>query len=151
MDECDINILNLLQSNSRITMSDIGHQVNLSIPAVSDRLKKLESTGIIDRYTAILNSTLMKKNLTAIMFISLAQPKYNIKFTEFVMAEDEILECNYLAGDYDFALKIVTEGTATLENLLNKIKSIQGVQKTKTIVVLSTIKNNYSVKPGTCV
>ena len=52
-----------------------------------------------------------------------------------------------MAGDYDYALKILTEGTLSLEALLNKIKAVQGVQKTRTMVALSTIKNNYSVSP----
>jgi Lrp/AsnC family leucine-responsive transcriptional regulator len=149
MDEFDISILNLLQKNARITMSDISNQMNLSVPSVSERIKKLESSGIIGQYTTILNSELMHKYLTAIMFVSLERPKYTEKFTELVMGEDEILECNYLAGDFDYALKIVTEGTVTLEKLLYRIKSLQGVQKTRTIVVLSNIKNCFSVKPGT--
>jgi Lrp/AsnC family transcriptional regulator, leucine-responsive regulatory protein len=148
MDSLDVKILKLLQKNSRITASEISGAINLSIPAVSDRLKKLESSGIIEQYTAIINPRQLKKDLTAIMFISLDRPKYADKFTEYVAQEDEILECHYLAGDFDYSLKIITENTFTLERLLNRIKSVQGVQKTRTIVVLSTVKNNYSVTPS---
>ncbi len=148
MDELDISILNLLQKNARITIPDISGQVNLPVSAVSERLKKLESSGVIVQYTAILNSELLQKRLTAIMFVRIEHPKYNEKFNQLVLGEDEILECNYLAGDFDYALKIVTESTVTLEKLLNRVKSLQGVQKTKTVVVLSNIKNSFSVKPG---
>jgi len=147
MDSNDIKILKLLQQNARITVSEISGVVNLSVPAVSDRLKKLESSGIIQQYTAIINPRLFKKNLTAIMFISLERPRFTDRFVEFVKDEDEILECHYLAGDYDYALKIITESTETLERLLNRIKGVQGIQKTKTVVALSTVKNNYSVTP----
>lgn len=147
MDNIDIRIIKLLQKNARITVSEISSEINLSVSAVSDRLKKLEYTGIIQQYTAILDARLLRKSLTAIMFISLERPKYTEKFVEFVKGEDEILECHYLAGDYDYALKILTESTYTLEKLLNRIKSVQGVQKTKTVVTLSTVKNNYSVTP----
>lgn len=147
MDNIDIRIIKLLQKNARITVSEISSEISLSVSAVSDRLKKLESAGIIQQYTAILDARLLRKSLTAIMFISLERPKYTEKFVEFVKGEDEILECHYLAGDYDYALKILTESTYTLEKLLNRIKSVQGVQKTKTIVTLSTVKNNYSVTP----
>lgn len=147
MDNMDVKILKLLQGNARITASDIAAGVNLSVPAVSERLKKLESSGIISQYTAIINPAYLKKELTAIMFVSLERPKFTDKFTEFINGEEEILECHYLAGDYDYALKIITQNTGTLETLLNKLKSLQGVQKTRTIVVLSTMKNNYSVTP----
>jgi Lrp/AsnC family leucine-responsive transcriptional regulator len=89
----------------------------------------------------------MGKNLTAIMLVSLERPKYTEKFVEFVQGQNEILECHYLAGDYDYSLKIITESTYTLEQLLNKIKSVQGVQKTKTTVALSTVKHNFSITP----
>jgi Transcriptional regulators len=148
MDNTDIKILKLLQKNARITASEIGSEINLSVPAVSERLKKLESSGIIKQYTAIIDPGHLNKELTAFMFISLERPRFTDKFTEFVNGEAEILECHYLAGDFDYVLKIATESTFTLEKLLNRIKSVQGVQKTRTIVVLSTTKNEYSVTPG---
>ncbi len=147
MDHLDIKILKLLQADSRMTVSQISSQINLSIPAVSERLKKLETGGIIQQYTTIINPQCFHKELTAVMFITLERPKFTENFVEFVQNEDEILECNYLAGDYDYALKIITENTATLEKLLNRIKSVQGVIKTRTIVVLSTVKNQHSIVP----
>lgn len=148
MDDIDVGILKLLQKNARISNSEISNEVKLSLPAVSERLKKLESSGIIQQYTAIINPRRLKKDLTAMMFISLDRPKFTEKFLDFIQQENEVLECHYLAGDFDYVLKIVTENTFTLENILNRIKSVQGVQKTRTIVVLSTVKNNYSIIPG---
>ena len=60
---------------------------------------------------------------------------------------DRILECHYITGDFDFMLKVVTNSTQTLERVLNQIKSVNGVKMTKTIVILSTVKNEYSVDP----
>lgn len=147
MDNIDIKILRLLQKNSRITASQIGSIINLSIPAVSDRLKKLDAAGVIDQYTTIVNAKKFNKTLTVIMFVSLESPKFIEKFVDVVQGEDEILECHYLAGDFDYSLKIVTETTITLENILNRIKSVPGVQKTTTMVTLSTIKNKHSIVP----
>jgi Lrp/AsnC family transcriptional regulator, leucine-responsive regulatory protein len=145
MDAIDVKILKLLQKNARTTASEISSEINLSVSAVSDRVKKLEASGIIQQYTAIINPRKLDKDLTVIMFISLERPKFSDRFVEFVKSEDEILECHYIAGDY--ALKIITKNTYTLENLLNRIKGAQGVQKTKTVVALSAAKNNYSVTP----
>jgi Lrp/AsnC family leucine-responsive transcriptional regulator len=147
MDGIDTKILRLLQANARITASEIASEVKLSIPAVSERLKKLETSGIIKQYTTIINPELLDKNLMAIIFITLERPKYSEIFVEFVKEKNDILECHYLAGDFDYALKIMTENTATLQELLNHIKSVQGVQKTRTIIILSSAKNNYSVIP----
>lgn len=147
MDSLDVKILKLLENNARVTVSEISSKINLSIPAVSDRLKKLDASGVIEKYTVIVNAKKLNRNLTVIMFISLESPKYTNKFLEAVQREEEILECHYLAGDYDYALKIITENTETLEKLLNKIKGLNGISKTKTTISLSTIKNNYSVMP----
>lgn len=148
MDSLDIKILKLLQTNARITASEISNRINLSVPAVSDRLRKLDASGVIEKYTIIINAKKLNRNLTVIMFISLESPKYTANFLEAIQKEDEILECHYLAGDYDYALKIITENTETLEIILNKIKGMSGIMKTKTTITLSTIKNNYSVMPS---
>jgi len=148
MDNLDIKILKLLQQNSRITASEISSKINLSVPAVGDRLKKLDASGIIEKYTVILNAKKMNKNLMIIMFVSLECPKYTDPFINIIQLDDEIVECHYLAGDFDYALKIITESTESLERILNKIKNIPGVQKTKTNVSLSTIKNIHSIIPS---
>lgn len=147
MDSLDLKILSLLRENARVTVSEIAGKINLSVPAVSDRLKKLEASGVIEKYATIVNPAFFRKELTAIMFISLERPKFTEQFMAFVQQEDEILECHYLAGSFDYAIKIITHNTATLEKLLNRIKSVPGVQKTQTVVVLSTVKNNHSIVP----
>ncbi|NLV35416.1 MAG: Lrp/AsnC family transcriptional regulator [Clostridiaceae bacterium] len=147
MDTLDNKIIKLLQKNARVTASEIASEINLSVPAVSERLKKLEASGVIMQYTAIVDPEHFNKALMALVFVTLERPRFSDIFAEFVMEQNDILECHYLAGDYDYALKVVTENTATLQELLNRIKSVQGVQDTRTIVILSTVKNNYSVIP----
>ncbi len=147
MDNIDIKIIRLLQENARVTASEIAGTINLSVPAVSERLKKLESSGVIKQYTAIVDPVHMNKTLMAVVFITLERPRFADTFAEFVKKQNDILECHYLAGDFDYALKVVTENTTTLQELLDRIKSLQCVQKTRTTVILSTAKNNYSVIP----
>lgn len=88
---------------------------------------------------------MLKKDLTALMFISLERPQVSEAFLKYVKQEEEIMDCYYLAGDYDYMIKIATENTTSLERLLNRIKSISGIIKTNTIVVLATEKESYSV------
>lgn len=147
MDAIDIKILEILEKNARISVSDISGQVALSLSAVSERLKKLEASKVIKEYATILDSDVLGKDLSVIMNISLVNPQVTSKFMDIVDKEREILECHYITGEYDYVLKITTESTKTLENIMNKIKSIEGINKTQTNVILSTIKNLYSVSP----
>ena len=147
MDTTDKAIIRALQENARMPISRIAARVNLSVPATSERLRKLEASGLIQEYTAVLDPKVLGKTLTAIMFVSLERPRYNEEFTNMLQEEPEVLECHYLAGDYDYALKVVTRDTSTLEQLLNRLKGLKGVQKTKSIVVLSTVKSRHSVVP----
>jgi len=147
MDAVDIKILEILENNARMSVSEISSQVSLSLSAVSERLKKLEASKVIKEYATILDSDLLGKDLSVIMNISLINPRVTSEFMELINGEREILECHYITGEYDYALKITTESTKTLEIIMNKIKCIEGINKTQTNVILSTIKNLYSVSP----
>lgn len=147
MDAIDVKILECLQENSRVNASLIGEQINMSVSAVIERIKKLEASGIIKQYTAILNSKLLGKDTTAFISVRLEHPKYNENFMESVKTQPEIIECYYLTGDFDYILKVITASTETLARVLNEIKSIKGVSLTKTVVVLSTVKNGVSCTP----
>ena len=144
MDNIDRSILRKLQENARATLSDLSGEASLSIPAVSERLKKLESSGVILRYTAILNPAMMNKHLMALIFLRFDNPKHGDRFSGFVRNEPEIKECYYITGDFDYSLKIVTENTGALEKLLTRIKNVPGVVKTQTIIILSTITDSPS-------
>ena len=147
MDIIDVKILEVLQANSRVSISELSKKVNLSLSAVSERLKKLESSNVIEKYTVILNSQALDKELSVIMNISLENPHMTSDFLNFVRTEDEILECHYVTGESDYVLKITTRNTATLELLMNRIKGISGIKRTQTNVVLSSVKHMYSVSP----
>jgi Lrp/AsnC family leucine-responsive transcriptional regulator len=137
----------VLQDNARVSISELSKQVNLSLSAVSERLKKLENSNIIEQYTTVLNSSAMEKDLSAIMMISMEDPSDTDEFRRLVQNLDEILECHYITGTYDYVLKITTKNMSTLEQLMNKIKSIKSIKHTETNVIFSTIKNKHSVVP----
>jgi len=147
MDAIDKKILQKLQENARITISDLSSEIALSMPAISERLKKLEASGVIKQYTAILDPVLLNKHLMALMFIRFDNPGNGDHFSQYVKDEREIKECYYITGDFDYSLKILTENTRTLENLLTRIKNQTGIVKTQTIVILSTITDSPSIIP----
>lgn len=147
MDITDIKILEFLRENSRMNASLIGEKINLSVSAVIERIKKLEASGIIKQYTTILDTKLLGKDTTAFISVRLETPKCNERFIDIVTKHPEIVECHYLTGDFDYLLKVITASTESLGLVLNQIKSIDGVLLTKTVVVLSTVKNEVSCSP----
>jgi len=147
MDAIDVKILKCLKANARENASVISEKVNMSISAVIERIRKLENSGLIVRHTTIIDSGKAGKDVTAFISVSLEHPKYIERFNAFVRENREILECHYITGDFDFLLKVTTDNTQTLERLLNAVKSTTGVQGTRTIVILSTIKNEHSIDP----
>ncbi|WP_027400434.1 Lrp/AsnC family transcriptional regulator [Anaerovorax odorimutans] len=147
MDIIDAKILAILQDNSRASISELSKAVDLSLSAVSERLKKLEHSNIIEKYTVILNRNTLGQDLSVMMNISLECPTHTNTFLETVKKEHEILECHYVTGEYDYLLKITTKNTATLEALMNRIKSLPGIKRTQTNVILSSVKHLHSVSP----
>ena len=145
MDNIDLNILTLLLNNARVNSSEIADKVSLSPSAAIERIKKLENNGIITGYTAIVDPAKLGKDVMALMSVAIEHPKYNDVFIKSVALNNHITECFYLAGEFDYQLKIITDNTATLERLLNTIKSIPGVSKTKTNIVLRVTKNDHNI------
>ncbi|MDD7409328.1 MAG: Lrp/AsnC family transcriptional regulator [Anaerovoracaceae bacterium] len=147
MDTIDVKILEVLQDNSRVSISELSKKVNLSLSAVSERLKKLENSSVINKYTAILDPKLMGKDLSVIISIGLESTTDTDAFLEYVDSEPEILACYYITGEYDYMLKVVTTDTSSLEHIMNNIRSFSGIKRTQTNVILSTTKMKNSVSP----
>ena len=99
MDVIDVKILEVLQENSRVSISELSRKVNLSLSAVSERLKKLENSSIISKYTVILDPKLLGKDLSVMISIGLESTSQTQAFLEFVEMEPEILECHYITGE----------------------------------------------------
>lgn len=144
MDAVDLRILECLKENARENASVIGSKVNMSVSAVIDRIHKLESSGIIKQYTVVLDNEQLGLDITAFVMVSMEHPKYNDIFIEFVKNHPNIVECHYITGDSDFLLKISTHSGKGLEKIANEIKCLGGISYTKTQVVLSTNKENYT-------
>lgn len=144
MDAFDGKILKLLVQNSRITGADIARKVNLSLPAVTERLRKLAASGVIDQYTVKLNREKLGLYITAFINVWIDHTKKG-HVKEQVTAMPEVLECHHVAGDNDLLLKVLVKDTAALENLLvNKIKAINAVTRTSTTIILSSYKEEIN-------
>jgi Lrp/AsnC family transcriptional regulator, leucine-responsive regulatory protein len=146
IDETDLKILEILQKEGRTKRNELAEKVGLSLPAVSERLKKLEESGIITGYFARLNHHMLGKDITAFIVATVDSSRHFPLFLEHASNTPEVLECHAITGDGTHIIKVRTENTAGLEKLLSKIQSWQGVAKTTTSVVLSTSKETTQIK-----
>lgn len=149
MDQIDISILKELQCNARKPLSEISQNVCLSLPATSERLRKLERAEIIRKYTVVLNPKKFRKDLLCFCFLILQNKtaQSTDEFFKFIRNEADILDCYCVAGNYEYMLKIHTHSTETLEALLYRMRCTSA-KNTSTSIVLSSIKESPSISPS---
>lgn len=147
LDNVDFAILNCLKENARMTSSEIGKKINLSVSAVIERIKKLEKNRIIQGYTVSLNQAKMGNSLTAVMEVSLEHPKYYDAFADMIQNNPNVQSCYYRTGEFDFILTIYTDSADSLEKIHRSIMNMAGIQATKTHFVLKVVKNDFNVIP----
>jgi Lrp/AsnC family transcriptional regulator, leucine-responsive regulatory protein len=138
LDDTDIRILALLQEDCRTPLARLGEQVGLSAPAVLERIKKLEAAGVVTGYHAIVDGRKVGLDVTAFIGVITSDPESIDQFEQQVTALEHVLECHHVTGAFTFLLKVKTANTSTLEHLITQIRSIDGVARTETLIVLST-------------
>ena len=147
MDRIDANILKCLTKDARMNASQISQQVNLSLSAVLERIKKLEASGLIRGYTAVINERIAGFDVQALVSVRLEHPKYNEEFARQIRAHERVMECFYTAGDFDYTARVSASSTEELTKVLQDIKQIPGVSLTRTYVVLESIMQDTQVLP----
>jgi Lrp/AsnC family leucine-responsive transcriptional regulator len=140
LDQIDLKILYILQNNGRARLADIAEEVGLSAPAVMERVKKLETTGVIKGYQALVDGKRVGKDITAFIGVSIGNQRDIDQFARQMLRYGDVLECHHVTGDESFLLKVKSANTGSLEKLLGEIRSVAGVTRTVTKVVLSTAK-----------
>ncbi len=146
LDLIDLKILYILQNNGRCHLAAMAKEVDLSSPAVMERVKKLEAQGVIKSYQAVLDAKKVGKDVTAFIGVSVSHQRYIDAFASNMMRQHDVLECHHVTGEESFILKVKTANTVSLETLLAEIRSVEGVTRTVTKVVLSTPKENQKVE-----
>lgn len=146
MDPIDLRLLDLLQRSGRATQLELAKAVGLSQPAVAERIRKLEDRKIITGYAARVDAARLGVDITAFIGVGIEHPKFFDGFTKKVMALDEVLECHRVAGDDSYLLKVKTRNTRSLDRLLVEVlRTIPGVTRTHTTIVLAPIKEETHV------
>jgi DNA-binding Lrp family transcriptional regulator len=143
LDDIDRAILRELQSDGRISNLDLSRRIDLSPPATHARVRRLERTGLIRGYVAIVDRELAGFDL--LCFVSVGMQLHQIehieRFRSLIREMPEVLECHHLTGEYDYLLKVALKNRRDLERFaVEKLTPIPGVARIHTSLVLSEVK-----------
>jgi Lrp/AsnC family leucine-responsive transcriptional regulator len=151
LDETDRHILEVLQADCKVALAKVGEQVGLSAPSVVERVRKLEHEGFIEGYHARLNPRRLGLDVTAFISVWTSHPRVIQDFERQLTSPpgarrdkdfkdfEDILECHHVTGEPTLLLKVKTRNTQSLQRLISSLRSLSGVERTETNIVLSTL------------
>jgi Lrp/AsnC family transcriptional regulator, leucine-responsive regulatory protein len=149
LDAKDRRILALVQRDAKLPQAEIARRVGLSPAAVNERLKKLENAGVIRRYVAVVDPPVVGATVTAFAEVFIEHPRFEPAFIKKVQAMDEVQEVHHITGEFSLLLKIRVAGMEALQQLLiHHLNVLEGVRQTRTVIVLSTSKEESFVSTG---
>ena len=148
LDEKDLSILRLLQDNARITVKEIADQIHLSTTPVHERIKRLESNGVIKQYATLIDGAKVKKGLMVICYVSLNQhsKKSGGQFIKLINELPDVVECYSISGEFDFMLKIVTEDMNSYYNFhVNKLSQADNISQVQSVFIMGVVKQTHLI------
>jgi Lrp/AsnC family leucine-responsive transcriptional regulator len=144
LDEIDRALLAALQRDGQISYAELGARVGLSSSAVNDRLKRLKAKGFLRRISAEVDPNAIGLGLLAFLLVELGDFREETAFQAAMKKRPEVLECHHMAGEYSYLLKLRLSGTTHLEHfLIEHLKSLSGIQRTHSLIALSTVKETH--------
>lgn len=148
LDSYDHRILEALQRDCKLTVKELAQQVGLSATPVHERVKKLERSGVIRAYVALLDPGSIGLNLCAFCNVSLKQhsQEYLIRFEQEVLQFREVLECYHTAGGFDYLLKILVSDMGAYQDfLVNRLAAFEYIGKVQSSFVMTEVKHSTAL------
>jgi DNA-binding Lrp family transcriptional regulator len=148
LDAKDLAILRLLQANARISVKEIAESVQLSTTPVHERIKRLESSGVIKQYATLIDGTKVKKGLMVICYVSLNQHSKQSggQFIKLINDLPDVVECYSISGEFDFMLKIVTEDMNSYYNFhVNKLSQADNISQVQSVFIMGVVKQTHLI------
>lgn len=136
MDELDQSLLRALLANSRESVAALARQLGVTRPTVQERMNRLERSGVIRAYTLRVDPDYSSRRVSAYVMISV-EPKAQAQVTSALIKLGELESLHSVSGSYDLVAMLNCETTAELEENIDRVGEITGVQRTLTNVVLS--------------
>lgn len=148
LDEIDLKLLKLLSNDSSRTIKELAREVSLSSSPVITRIKRLEASGYIKKYIALLDPEKFNRGFMVFCNIRLKHHDRKIghSFVADILKIDEVVECYNISGDYDFFLKVLARDMMHYQDFVfNKLGSVESIGSTHSTFVMSEIKNTHNI------
>jgi Lrp/AsnC family leucine-responsive transcriptional regulator len=148
IDEIDVKLLALLQSDCKKPTAAYAKQLHLSTTAIYERIKRLEKSGVVTDYVALIDRQKVDKAFTVLCHIKLMQhiKEFVLKFEREVLLLNEVVECFHISGDYDYILKIhVSNMEAYREFMVTKLTAISNIGSTQSSFVINEVKHTTAI------
>lgn len=145
LDTAALHILDALQHDCKQSLAEIGKRAGLAPPTVVERIRKLEDAGLIRGYAAVLDARKLGKDITAFIGITTAHASLIEAVEQALAAFPDVLEIHHVTGVYTFLVKVKTNDTPRLETLLRSMRQIDGVERSETMIVLSTHTERWTL------
>ncbi|MGB7244209.1 MAG: Lrp/AsnC family transcriptional regulator [Sulfitobacter sp.] len=148
MDDKDLEILKLVQSNARLTAEALGYEIGLSPPAVQKRLKKLRETGVIETEIAVLSAAKLGREMTVIVQVMLERESriHLDAFKRRMRTAPQVQQCYYATGDADFILVVVVKNIADYEKFTQEyFFDESNVSKFTSSIVMDRVKVSLDI------
>ena len=144
LDKIDKQILRELQSNARISNKDLSKRIHLSPSPCLDRVKRLEKEGFIDGYVSNLSPEKLGYDMFAYVTVTLDKSTNNAfkQFQKEIVDFKEVIECDMVAGGFDYLLKLCIRNMKHYRAILGVISELPGVSQTHTYIVIENVKKN---------
>lgn len=146
MDAIDLRILELISGDGRITMKELGQRVGLTSPATIERVKKLEDTGVISGYKALINIKKAGLPIRACILVKVTEENICKAFVEFCNMHSSVLSCHRITGDADYLVEVAVTSMGTLEQVIDEFMKY-GITKTH-LVLSSPVEQKVIALPG---
>jgi Lrp/AsnC family leucine-responsive transcriptional regulator len=146
LDAIDLKLIELLQTNDQSALGELGRAVKLAPSSVKERIKRLTKAGVIKGFHARIAPDALGLDLLAFIFVGWTNPATEPRFLARVAREPTVLECHHVTGSWNYILKVRLRNTAALEAFLTHVvKSVPGIQRTESLIVLSSPKETAAL------
>ena len=148
LDEIDRGLLALLQADDRVPVAELGKALGVAPSTLNDRIRRLVKQGIVTGFHAHLSPEKLGLDLLAFVFVGWSDPGTEKLFLAAVARAPEVQECHHVTGAWNYLIKVRLKATRDLESFFaGVIKDVPGLQRTETLIVLSSPKEGTILVP----
>lgn len=147
-DETDSKLLALLQKDSKKTTKEYANYIGLSVTAVYERIRRLEKTGVVTKYVALVDKNKVNKAFLVLCHVKLVQhiKEFVTQFEHDVLSLEEVVECHHVSGDYDYILKIYVRDMAEYRDfMVTKLTALRHIGSTQSAFVITEVKHTTEI------